>query len=97
VLDAVSADMGAEIQKTFEFFAATSSEGPVDELVLSGGCALTPNLVQALRDRFGVPTELLNPFRRVHVKESDFDGAWIQSIAPMAAVAVGLGVRKVGD
>lgn len=97
VLDAVSADMAAEIQKTFEFFSATSSEGPVDELVLSGGCALTPNLVQVLRDRFGVPTELMNPFRRVHVKDSDFDSAWIQSIAPMAAVAVGLAVRRVGD
>jgi type IV pilus assembly protein PilM len=97
VLDAVSGDMAAEIQKTFEFFSATSAEGPVDELVLSGGCALTPNLVQVLRDRFGVPTELMNPFRRVHVKDGEFDSAWIQSIAPMAAVAVGLAVRKAGD
>jgi Tfp pilus assembly PilM family ATPase len=42
VLDAVSAEMAGEIQKTFDFFSATSSEGPVDQLVLSGGCALTP-------------------------------------------------------
>jgi len=97
VLDAVSAEMAAEIQKTFDFFAATSSEGPVDELVLSGGCALTPNLEQVLRERFGVPTELMNPLRRIHYKESDFNAEWLKSQAPTLAVAVGLAVRKAGD
>ncbi len=97
VLDQISAEMANEIQKTFDFFAATSSEGPVDELVLSGGCALTPNLQEVLRERFGVPTELLNPFRRVMFKESDFNREWLESIAPMLAVAVGLAIRRVGD
>jgi hypothetical protein len=35
--------------------------------------------------------------RRVHWKEGSFDRAWLESIAPMMAVAVGLGIRKVGD
>ena len=69
----------------------------MDELVLSGGCALTPNLLQVLRERFEVPTELMNPLKKIHYKESDFDPTWLQSIAPMMAVAVGLGIRKVGD
>lgn len=89
--------MANEVQKTFDFFAATSSEGPVDELVLSGGCSLTPNLQEVLCERFGVPTELLNPFRRVNFKESDFSREWLESIAPMLAVAVGLAIRTVGD
>ena len=72
-------------------------EGPVDQLLLSGGCSLTPNLQQVLRERFQVPTELMNPLRRIQFKESDFDGHWLQSIAPMMAVAVGLGIRKAGD
>ncbi|MCH9649870.1 MAG: pilus assembly protein PilM [Deltaproteobacteria bacterium] len=97
ILDAVSEEMASEIQKTFDFFSATSSEGPVEELVLSGGCALTPNLLQVLRDRFGVPTELLDPLRRVHYKESEFDRDWLTSIAPRLAVAVGLAIRKIGD
>ena len=97
VLGTISAEMANEIQKTFDFFAATSSEGPVDELVLSGGCALTPDLLEVLRERFGVPTELLNPFRRVQFKESDFNREWLESIAPMLAVSVGLAIRKVGD
>ncbi len=97
VLDAVSGEMANEIQKTFDFFAATSQEGSVDEMVLSGGCALTPNLQEVLRERFGVPTELLNPFERVQFKESDFNREWLESIAPMLAVAVGLAIRRPGD
>jgi type IV pilus assembly protein PilM len=89
--------MSEELFKTFDFFAATASEGSVDELVLSGGCALTANLVQVLRDRFGVPAEVMNPLRRIHYKESDFDSAWLESIAPMLAVSVGLAIRQVGD
>jgi type IV pilus assembly protein PilM len=97
VLDAVSGEMAAEIEKTFEFFGATSSEGPVEELVLSGGCSLTPNLKEVLRERFGVPTELMNPLRRVEYAGSGFDDKWLLSIAPTLAVAVGLAIRKVGD
>jgi type IV pilus assembly protein PilM len=96
VLDAVSSEMAGEIQKTFDFFAATSSEGPVDEIVLSGGCALTPNLQQVLRERFGVPIELMDPLRRIHYREGDFDRDWLKSISPMLAVSVGLAIRKVG-
>jgi type IV pilus assembly protein PilM len=96
VLDGVSNELATEIQKTFDFFAATSSEGPVDEIVLAGGCALTPNLQQVLRERFGVPIEVLDPLRRIHYREGDFDRDWLRSISPMLAVAVGLAIRKVG-
>jgi type IV pilus assembly protein PilM len=97
VLDAVSGEMAAEIQKTFDFFGATSADGPVDELMLSGGCALTPNLRQILQDRFGSPTELFDPFRRVQVRDGEVHEEWLQSVAPMLAVAMGLAMRKVGD
>jgi type IV pilus assembly protein PilM len=97
VLDGVSDELAGEIQKTFDFFAATSSEGPVDEIVLSGGCALTPSLQQILREKFGIPTELMDPLRRIHYREGDFDREWLRSISPMLAVAVGLAIRRQGD
>jgi len=97
VLDTISGEMAAEIEKTFEFFGATSSEGPVEEMVLSGGCALTPNLQQVLQDRFGVPVEMLNPFRNIDYQSSGFDEDWLLAVSPMLAVSVGLAIRKVGD
>jgi type IV pilus assembly protein PilM len=97
VLDEVSAEMAGEIRKTFDFYTTTSTEGAVDELVLSGGCALTPGLEQVLRDRFQVPVERMDPLRRIRHRESDFNAEWLQTISPMLAVAVGLAVRRVGD
>jgi len=97
VLDAVSAEMASEIQKTLDFFSATSAENPVDEIVLAGGAALTNNLQAVLHERFGVPTEIMDPLRRIHVKESDFDSTWLNTVAPRLAVAIGLAVRRVGD
>ncbi|MEM7481302.1 MAG: type IV pilus assembly protein PilM [Acidobacteriota bacterium] len=97
VLDAVSAEMASEIQKTFDFFSATASEGPVDQLYLSGGCALTPNLEQVLRERFEVSVELMDPLRRIHYSEREFNSEWLRGIAPMLAVVIGLAIRKAGD
>ena len=34
-----------------------------------------PPALQVLRERFQVPTELMNPLRRIQFKEGDFDGA----------------------
>jgi hypothetical protein len=38
----------------------------------------------------------MDPLRRVHYREGDFDREWLKSISPMLAVAVGLAIRKVG-
>jgi type IV pilus assembly protein PilM len=97
ILDQVSTEMASEIQKTFDFYAATSSEGPVEEIVLSGGCSLTANLEQVLRERLGVPTEVMNPLRRIQYRESAFDAQWLRAMAPRLGVAVGLAIRRLGD
>ncbi len=97
VLDAVSNDVAAEVQKTFDFFAATAAEDTVSQLVLSGGCALTPNLQNTLEEQFGVPTEFMDPLRRIEYSESNFDGQWLRSVAPTLSVAVGLAMRRLGD
>jgi type IV pilus assembly protein PilM len=39
----------------------------------------------------------MNPFKNVEIDNRKFDPAFIMDVAPMAAVAVGLGLRKPGD
>ncbi|MEE2775837.1 MAG: type IV pilus assembly protein PilM [Acidobacteriota bacterium] len=97
ILDTVGVEMASEIQKTFDFFSTTASEGSVDEVVISGGCALTPGLTEMLSERLSCSFELMNPLRRVQYRESDFNSEWIESIAPMMAVSVGLALRRIGD
>lgn len=97
VLGAASEDLAAELQKTIDFFVATSSVDRLDRVMLSGGGSLVANLESILQERFQVNVELLNPFRNIRYNESDFDPDWINSNAPAMAVAVGLAIRTVGD
>ena len=97
VLSAASEDLAAELQKTIDFFVATSSVDRLDRVMLSGGGALVANLEAVLQERFQANVELLNPFRNIRYNESDFDPDWINRNAPAMAVAVGLAIRTVGD
>ena len=97
VLGAASEDLAAELQKTVDFFVATSAVDRLDRVMLSGGGSLVKNLESILQERFQVNVELLNPFRNIRYNESDFDPDWINSNAPAMAVAVGLAIRTVGD
>ena len=97
ILQSVSENIALEIQKTFDFFKATSSEDRIDQIYLSGGTSKVPGLQELLADRFETPVEVLNPFNSVTYNPRDFDPDFIAEVGPSAAIAVGLAVRKVGD
>jgi type IV pilus assembly protein PilM len=98
MLHAVTDNVLLEIQKTFDFFKATSSEDRIDRILLSGGTAKIHGLRDLLQDRFQTDVEILNPFNNVTYNPRDFDSDYIQNeIGPQAAIAVGLAARRVGD
>jgi type IV pilus assembly protein PilM len=97
ILQSVSENIALEVQKTFDFFKATSSEDRIDQIYLSGGTAKVPGLRELLAERFEVEVEVLNPFNAVTYSPKDFDPDFIADIGPSVAIAVGLAVRKVGD
>jgi type IV pilus assembly protein PilM len=97
ILQAVSENIVLEIQKTFDFFKATSSEDRIDRIYLSGGTAKVHGLRDLVADRFEAAVELLNPFNNVTYNPRDFDPDFIAEIGPSAAIAVGLASRKGGD
>lgn len=97
ILQAVSENIALEIQKTFDFFKATSSEDRIDTILLSGGSSKVRGLRELLADRFEASVDLMNPFNNVTYNPRDFDPDFINEIGPQAAIAVGLAIRKVGD
>ena len=97
ILQAVSENLAMEIQKTFDFFRATSQEDRIDQIFLSGGTAKIHGLRDLLADRFSTSVELMNPFLNVRYNEKDFNPDYLEDIGPSAAIAVGLAVRRVGD
>jgi len=97
VVSAVSEQMASEIHRSLDFYMATSSEGRISRIYLSGGSAKIPALARTLENRIGVACELIDPFRGVQVDPKLFNLDYINQVRPLAAVVLGLGLRKAGD
>jgi len=97
VLLSVAEQVAGEIQRSLDFYAGTAVEANFTKVYLSGGSAKIPALFKTIETRVGVPVEILNPFRKIDVDNRKFDPAFIMEVAPMAAVAVGLALRRPGD
>jgi len=97
VLRAVSENVLLEIQKTFDFYKATATSDRIDRIAVAGGASRAEGFMEMLGERFGAPVEPFDPFRRVKFDAAKFGVADLASAAPMAAVAVGLALRRAGD
>ena len=56
-----------------------------------------PSLSRTIEQRVGVQVEQFDPFRNVQIDPKLFNLEYINEIRPLAAVAVGLGLRRRGD
>lgn len=97
IINTVSAELASEITRSFDFFRTTSAHENIDKILISGGCAMLNGIAPFLSDKLGIGVELANPFKNIKINSKDFDPEYIQHIAPIAAVAVGLATRRVGD
>jgi type IV pilus assembly protein PilM len=94
ILRSVSDILILEIQKTFDFFRATASGENIRRIVVAGGTARVPGLLDLLREEFAVPVEELYPFRKVAINPGRHDESHLREIAPRLAIAVGLALRS---
>jgi len=97
VLRAVSENVMLEIQKTFDFFKATAASDRIDRIVVSGGASRAEAFLEMLTERFDAPVELFDPFRKVAFDAKRFQVDAVDDVAPTAAVAVGLALRRAAD
>jgi type IV pilus assembly protein PilM len=93
----ISEGILGEIQRSLDFYRATTSEIPIAKVVLCGGSAHVPGLDRLFEERIEVPFEIANPFARIETPASVMDAGKLREIAPSLAVAVGLGLRRLGE
>jgi type IV pilus assembly protein PilM len=86
-----------EIQRSLDFFYANYPDEHVARLGLCGGAAKTPGLLEHIQEKVGVESFLINPFERISFSPKEFEQASLNSVGPIAAVGVGLAMRRVGD
>ncbi|MBI4456841.1 MAG: type IV pilus assembly protein PilM [Acidobacteria bacterium] len=96
-LRTVSEILVLEIQKTLDYFKATSSTVEITKLYLSGGGSHTPGLRNHFQQRLQIPTEPFDAFRTIKQLPAGFTRNYLDTIAPDMAVAVGLALRSARE
>ena len=97
VLRDVSESLATEIHRSLDFHLSSSSVGSLSRIFLSGGAARTPGLARAIAEKTATPIEIVDAFRRIEIDERAFKPRFLHEVAPQAAVAVGLAMRRIGD
>jgi type IV pilus assembly protein PilM len=92
VLRAVSDNVMLEIQKTFDFFKATTGNDHIDRIVVSGGGSRIEGFIEQVKERFNVEVEPFDPFRNIAFDAKKFGDP--AEAAATAAIALGLALRS---
>jgi type IV pilus assembly protein PilM len=100
IFQEVNEQLVHEISGTVNYFLRSGDvdQGqPLRHVFMSGGASRTPGLDTAIASATQASVFAINPFQHISVSESKFGINRILAMAPVAAVAVGLGLREFGD
>lgn len=87
----------SEIERSIDYFRSTFGGENIKHVLLSGGSARISGLAATLSQRLNIETEIINPFLKIGYNKKNIDVKELDGIRPVAAVAIGLGLRKMDD
>ncbi len=96
VIMAASEEIFTEVGRSLDYYRTSMSGEEIAEIIISGGGALVSGFPEMLAERTGMEVRRSDPFQNIEISKK-LDEAYIREIAPIAAVAVGLALRRVGD
>lgn len=94
IIDGVCDTIAAEIQRSLDFYMATSGESQLQRVCLTGGTANLTALRNAIQHRTKAPTEFFNPVEKIQVDTRTVSESLLQERHAQLAVAIGLSLRK---
>lgn len=94
IIESVCDSIAGEIQRSLDFFHATSGEAELHRIYVTGGSANLPWLLNAIARRSRVGVEPIPPFERIQVEGKDVNQQLLQAHSAQLSVALGLSMRK---
>jgi len=93
----VVSDWCSEIRRALDFFYSTNPDDPIKQIVLSGGGANIKEFRESLAIQTSAEVKTIDPFQAFDTNRYDADSPYLAQVAPQAAIAMGLSVRRVDD
>ncbi len=97
IITSFSTEWATEVRRAFDFFYSSFGEKQVQKIILSGGGANIELLRTILSNESGANVETINPFGNITIDNNKFDAPFMEKVAPQAAIAMGLALRRVDD
>jgi type IV pilus assembly protein PilM len=94
IIDSVCDSIAGEIQRSLDFFLATSGEPEMHRIYLTGGSSVLQALQAAVARRSRVPIEVIQPLERITVEAKEVSPVLLQARSSQLCVALGLAMRK---
>jgi type IV pilus assembly protein PilM len=94
IVESAADGIAAEIQRSLDFFMATSGDGDISRIYITGGTSKIASLSQAIERRARVPVEVWAPTEKLSIDNKRIDTSLLGVHAPQLAVALGLALRK---
>lgn len=94
VIEGACDGLAGEIQRSLDFYMATSGEGDIHQVILSGGSAYLTPLQQAVERRARVAVQVFDPMANVAVDAGRVNEADLRARSAQLAVAMGLALRR---
>jgi type IV pilus assembly protein PilM len=94
IIEAVCDSIAAEIQRSLDFFMATSGDAEISRIFVTGGTARLAALGQSIERRARIAAEVWSPTEKITVEGKNVDGSLLESRAAQLPVALGLSLRK---
>ncbi len=94
IVEAASDSIAAEIQRSIDFYLATSGEAEIARIYVTGGTANLAALARAIERRARVPVEIWSPTEKVTVEAKEVDAQLLLRRSAQLSVALGLSLRK---
>lgn len=93
LMQIMAENLAIEIKKSVDLYYASSSGAPVSSVLIAGGSAKIPDLSKIVEETLGIPTQILNPFISISYDPAVFTQEYVNAIAPLAVVPIGLALR----
>jgi type IV pilus assembly protein PilM len=95
-LEQASEEIVGEIARSIEYYQSSGYMEEIHEVVLSGGGSMIPGFSELLAQSIGLEVILSDPFKNIQIP-AKFDVTYIEEMGPIATVAMGLAMRRLGD
>lgn len=94
IIHEVVESLAGEIQRSLDFYLATSGDREISRVMLSGGAAQMESLKESIAQRSRAPVDVIDPLKMASIDSRTQGVADLEGRGPAATVAFGLALRR---